>query len=96
MRKSHKLAVKSKLEQDRADPSVQKQTQVTGDNHVKDQLMPEQRKNIFIPQVEQNTSTTIEQGRYRTPTYLNRSQAEEKQTPKLPRSSNETSTKTTR
>ena len=40
MRKSQKLAVKSKLEQDRTDPKVQKQTQVTGDNHVKDQLMP--------------------------------------------------------
>ena len=51
VRKSQKLAVKSKLEQDRADPSVQKQTQVTGDNHVKDQLMPEQRKNVGIPQV---------------------------------------------
>ena len=51
VRKSQKSAVKSKLEQDRTDPKVQKQTQVTGDNHVKDQLMPEQRKNIGIPQV---------------------------------------------
>ena len=53
VRKSQKLAVKPKLEQDRSDPSVQKQTQVTEDNHVKDQLMPEQRKNVGTPQVEQ-------------------------------------------
>ena len=53
VRKSQKLAVKFKLEQDRTDLKVQKQTRVTGDNHVKDQLMPEQTKNIGIPQVEQ-------------------------------------------
>ena len=94
--KSQELAVKSKLEQDRADPKVQKQTQVTGDNHFKDQLMPEQRKNIGIPQVEQNTSTSIEQGRHITPTYLNRPQAEKTTISKLSRSSNETPTKTTR
>ena len=96
VRKSQKLAVKPKLEQDRADPSVQKQTQVTGDNHVKDQLMPKQRKNIGIPQVEQNTSTSMEQGRYITPTHLNRTQAGKNTNSKLPRSSNETPTKTTR
>ena len=84
MRKSQKLAVKPKLEQDRADPSVQKQTQVTGDNHVKDQSMPEQRKNLGIPQDEQNTSTIIEQGRYITPTHLNRPQAGKIQTPNYP------------
>ena len=60
MRKSQKLAVKPKLEQDRVDPSVQKQTQVTGENHVKDQLMPEQRKNIGIPQIEQNLDLDLE------------------------------------
>ena len=84
MRKSQKLAVKSKQEQNRADPSVQKQTQVTGDNHGKDQLMPEQRKNIGILKVEQNTSTSIDQGRYMTPTHLNRPQVGKIQTPNYP------------
>ena len=64
MRKSQNLAVKSKIEQDRTDPKVQKQTQVTGDNHVKDKLMPEQRKNIGIPQVDQNANIRIKQGIY--------------------------------
>ena len=59
MRISQKVAVKSKLEQDRADPKVQKQTQDTGDNHAKDQLMLEQRKNIGILQVEQNANASI-------------------------------------
>ena len=52
VRKTQKLAVKPRLEQDRIDPSVQRQTQVTGESHVKEQLMPEQRKNINTPQVE--------------------------------------------
>ena len=82
VRKSQKLAVKPKLEQDRV--SVQKQTQVTGENHVKDQLMPEQRKNIGTPQVEQNTSISTEQGRYITPKHLNRPQAGKIQTPNYP------------
>ena len=81
VKKFQKLAVKSKLEQDRTDPKVQKQSQVTGDSHVKDQLMPEQRKDIDIPQVEQNANTSIKQGRYIAPTYLNRPQAEKLQTP---------------
>ena len=38
--------------------------------------MPEQRKDIGIPHIEQNTSTSIKQGRYITPTYLNRPQTE--------------------
>ena len=84
MRKSQKLAVKPRLEQDRVDPSVQRQTQVTGENHVKEHLMSEQRKNIKAPQVEQNTSTNIEQGRYITPKHLNRPQAEKIQTPNYP------------
>ena len=84
MRKSQKLAVKSKLEQDRANPKVQKQTQATGYNHVKDRLMPEQRKVIGIPQVGQNTSTSIKQGRHITPTYLNRPQTEILQSPNYP------------
>ena len=84
VRKSKKLAVKPRLEQDRVDPSVQRQTQVTGENHVKEQLMPEQRMNIKAPQVEQNTSTSIEQGRYITPKHLNRPQAGKIQTPNYP------------
>ena len=84
VRKSLKLAVKSKLKQDRTDPKVLKQTQVTGDNHVKDQFMPKQRKNIGIPQVQQNASTSIKQGRYIAPTYLNRPQAEKTTNSKLP------------
>ena len=84
VRKSQKLAVKPKLEQDRVDPSVQEQTQVTGENHVKDQLMPEQRKNISTPGVEQKASTSIEQGRYITPKHLNRLQAGKIQTPNYP------------
>ena len=46
--------------------------------------MPEQRKNVGTPQVEQNTSTSIEQGRYITPTHLNRPQVEKIQTPNHP------------
>ena len=46
--------------------------------------MPEQRKNVGPPQVEQNTSTSIEQSRYITPTHLNRPQAEKIQTPNYP------------
>ena len=72
MRKSQKLAVKPRLEQDKVDPSVQRQTQVTGEDHGKEQLMPQQRKNINTPQVEQNASTSIEQGRYITLKHLNR------------------------
>ena len=96
VKKSQKVAVKPRLEQDRVDPSVQRQTQVTGENHVKGQLMPDQRKNINAPQCEQNTSTSIEQGRYTTPKHLNRPQAEKNTNSKLPRSSTKTPTKTTR
>ena len=47
--------------------------------------MPEQRKNnIAIPQVEQNANTSIKQGKYIAPTYLNRPQAEKLQTPNYP------------
>ena len=84
VRTSQKLAVKPRLEQDMVDPSIQRQTQVTGDNHVKEQLMLEQRKNSKVPHVKQNTSTTIEQGRYITPTHLNRPQAGKIQTPNYP------------
>ena len=53
VRKTQKLAVKPRLEQDRIDLSVQKQTQVIGEGHVKELLIPEQRKNINASQVEQ-------------------------------------------
>ena len=46
--------------------------------------MPEQRDNINAPQVEQNTSTSIEQGRYTTPKHLKRPQVEKMQTPNYP------------
>ena len=46
--------------------------------------MPEQRKNVGTPQVKQNTSTSIEQGRFLTPTHLNRPQAGKIQTPNYP------------
>ena len=46
--------------------------------------MPEQRKNIGIPLVEQNANIRIKQGRYIAPTYSNRPQAEKLQTPKYP------------
>ena len=96
VRESQKLAEKSKLEQDRTDPKVHKQTQVTEDNQVKDQLMPKQRKNIGIPQVEQNARKSIKQGRYIAPTHLNRPQAEKLQTPNYPDPLIKTPTKTTR
>ena len=46
--------------------------------------MPEQRKNVGTPQVEQNTSTSIEQGKCITPKHLNRPQAGKIQTPNYP------------
>ena len=46
--------------------------------------MPEQKKSINTPQVEQNTNTSIEQGRYTTPKHLNRPQVEKIQTPNYP------------
>ena len=64
VRKSQKLAEKPRLEQNRVDPLVQEQTQVTGENLVKEQLISEQRKHNSAPQVEQNISRGIEQGRY--------------------------------
>ena len=84
MRKTQKVAAKPRLEQDSIDPSVQGHTQVTGENHVKEQLMPEQRKNISAPHVEQITSTSIEQGRYTNPKHLNRPQVGKIQTPNYP------------
>ena len=53
VRKSQKLAEKSGLEHPsrEIDPSVQQQTQFTEENHVREQLMSEQRKGISVPQV---------------------------------------------
>ena len=44
VRKTQKLAVKPRLEQDRIDPSVQRQTQVTGENHVKETINARTKK----------------------------------------------------
>ena len=40
-KKPQKLAEKSRLEQDKEDPSVQEQTQFTKKNHVREQLVSE-------------------------------------------------------
>ena len=84
VRKSQKLAEKPRLEQDRVDPLILEQTQVTGENHVKEQLISEERKHNSAPQVEQNISRGIEQGIYTIPKHLNRPQVEEMQTPNYP------------
>ena len=42
IRKSQKLVEKSRLVQEREDPSIQRQTQVTKKNHVRKQLVSEQ------------------------------------------------------
>ena len=67
IRKSQKLAKKSRLEQDSEDPPAQEHTQVTKKNHVREQSVSEQRKNISIPQVNQDTNRDIEQGRNMIP-----------------------------
>ena len=84
VRKLQKLAEKPRPEQDRVDPLVQEQTQVTGENHIKEQLIAKQRKHISAPQVEQNISRCIEKGRYTIPKHLNRPQVEKKQTLNYP------------
>ena len=67
VRKSQKLAEKSRLEQDRENPSAQGQTQFTEGNHVREQLVLEQRRDISVPQVNQGTNKSIEDGRDTTP-----------------------------
>ena len=84
VRKSQKLAEKPRLEQDRVDPLVQEQTQVTGENHVKEQLISEQRKHSSAPQVEQSISRGTKQSRYTIPKHLNKPQIEKMQTPNYP------------
>ena len=84
VRKSQKLAEKPRPEQDRVDPLAQEQTQVTGENHVKEQLISEQRKHSSTPQVEQNVSRGIQQGRYTILKHLNGPQVEKLQTPNYP------------
>ena len=96
VRKFQKLAEKPRPELDKVDPLVQEQAQVTRENHVKEQLISEQRKHISTPQVEQNMSRGIEQGRYTILKHLNRPQVEKNAKSKLSRPSTETPTKTTR
>ena len=86
MRKSQELAEKSGLEHPcrEIDPSVQDQTQSTVENHVREQLMSEQRKGISVPQVSQKTNTGIEQGRNTMSKYIDRPQVTEVQTPFYP------------
>ena len=84
MQKSQRLAEKSRLEQDREDPSVQGQTQFTKENHVREQLVSEQRKNNSVPQVNQDTNRGIEQGRDTTPKHVGSPRVTEIQTPFYP------------
>ena len=80
VRKSQKVAQKPRLEQDREDPSAQGQTQFTERNHVKEQLVSEQRKHISEPQVNQCTNRSIEHGRDTTPKHENSPQVTETKT----------------
>ena len=80
VRKSQKWAAKSRLEQDREDPSVQGQTQFIKENHVREQLVSEQGKNTSAPQVNQDTNRGIEQGRDMTPKHIGSPQVTEIQT----------------
>ena len=71
VRKSQKIAQKSRLEQDREDPSTQGQTHLTERNPVKEQLVSKQRKDISVSQVNQGINRSIEQGRDTTPKHEN-------------------------
>ena len=84
IRKSQKLAEKSRLEQDREDSPVQEQAQVTKQNHIREQSVSEQRKNISIPQVNLDTNRGIEHGRNMIPKHVGSPQATEIQTPFYP------------
>ena len=84
VRKSQELAENPRPEQDKVDPLIQEQTLVAGKKHVKEQLISEQRKHISTPQVEQNISRGIEQGRYTIPKCLNRPQVEKMKSPNYP------------
>ena len=50
---------------------MQEQNQFTEGNHVKEQLVSEQRKDISVPQVNQGTNRSVEQGRDTTPKHEN-------------------------
>ena len=63
---------------------MQKQTQFTEENHVKEQLVSEQRKDISVPQVSHKTNTGIEKDRNTMPKYTERPQVTEVQTPFYP------------
>ena len=78
MRKAQKLVEKSRLEQDREDPSreintpIEEQTQFTRENNVREQLVPKQREGINVPQANQNTNKHIEQNKSTKAKYANR------------------------
>ena len=71
VRKSQKKVQKSRLEQDREDPSAQGQTQFIERNPVKEQLVSKQRKDISVSQFNQGINRSIEQGRDTTPKHEN-------------------------
>ena len=65
------MTQKSRLEQGREDPSEQGQMQFTERNHVREQLVSEQRKGTSVSQINQGINRSIEQGRDTTPKYEN-------------------------
>ena len=78
VRKAQKLVEKSRLEQDREDPSREtntpreEQTQFTEENNVREQLLPIQTEGINVPQVSQNTDKHQEQNKSIMPKYADR------------------------
>ena len=90
VRKAQKLVEKSRLEQDREDPSremntpIEEQTQFTGENHVREQLVPTHREGINVPQVNQNIDKCIEQNKNTKPKNAHRLQAAETWIPFYP------------
>ena len=67
VRKAQKLLERSRLEQDREDPSreintqIEEQTQFSEDDNIRDQLLSKQREVINVPQIDQNTDKHQEQ-----------------------------------
>ena len=82
---SPEISRKSRLEQDREDPSrkmsipTEEQTQFTEENNVRQQLLPRQREGINVPQVSQNTNKCLEQSKSTMPKYADRPQVTETQ-----------------
>ena len=87
VRKSQKLAEKSRIEQDERNSPTQ-------ENHVRDQLGSGQRKDTRKPQIDQSTNKDIEQNRENIPKHVYNPQ--EITVPILPNQITKTSTKTTR